>query len=77
MASDEAVAVAVEARVDVLCADRGTGRAFTLGMAFWLKLLLWTGVLVLPGGLLLLPLIYGLHRHEARLAEEPGEPEAA
>lgn len=35
-------------------------------MAFLLKLLLMTAVVVLPGGLLLLPLLYAVHRHEAR-----------
>ena len=33
-------------------------------MVFWLKLLLWTAVVLLPGGLLLLPVLYALHRRE-------------
>jgi hypothetical protein len=31
---------------------------------FWLKTLLWLAVVLLPGGLLLLPVLYALHRRE-------------
>ena len=44
-------------------------------MAFWLKLLLWTAVVLLPGGLLLLPVLYALHRREA--GEETETPASA
>ncbi len=39
-------------------------------MGFLLKPLLWIGVVVLPGGLLLLPVIYALHRSERRRADD-------
>lgn len=32
---------------------------------FWLKLLLWLAAVVLPGGVLLLPVIYAVHRKDA------------
>lgn len=34
-------------------------------MVFWLKLMLWLAVLLLPGGVLLLPVIYAVHRRGA------------
>ncbi|MCA9605408.1 MAG: hypothetical protein KC619_07425 [Myxococcales bacterium] len=34
-------------------------------MFFWLKAVLWLAVLLLPGGVLLLPVIYAVHRREA------------
>ena len=36
-------------------------------MALWLKALLWVAVLVLPGGLLLAPVLLAVH-HKERLA---------
>lgn len=33
-------------------------------MAFWIKASLWTAVVVLPGGVLLLPVIYAVHKRE-------------
>ncbi|MBX3268827.1 MAG: hypothetical protein KF729_01115 [Sandaracinaceae bacterium] len=41
-------------------------RAWPSWMAFWIKTGLWVAAIVLPGGLLLLPVIYAMHRHEAR-----------
>ncbi|MCB9593482.1 MAG: hypothetical protein H6719_12180 [Sandaracinaceae bacterium] len=37
-------------------------------MAFWLKAGLWVAAIVLPGGLLLLPVIYAVHRRDERIA---------
>lgn len=36
---------------------------------FWLKTLLWLAVVLLPGGLLLLPVLYALHRRESEAGE--------
>ncbi len=33
-------------------------------MAFFIKASLWVGVALLPGGVLLLPVIYAVHRKE-------------
>ncbi|GAB5550091.1 MAG: hypothetical protein RLO52_06330 [Sandaracinaceae bacterium] len=35
----------------------------------WIKALLWLAVVLLPGGILLLPLLYGLHRRRAEAEE--------
>jgi len=40
-------------------------------MAFWIKAGLFVAAVVLPGGLLLLPVIYAMHRKER--ATEPAQ----
>lgn len=35
-------------------------------MAIWVKALLWIGLVLLPGGLLLAPVLYAFHRGERR-----------
>ena len=46
----------------------GTHPASCHVMAFWLKAGLWVAAIVLPGGLLLLPVIYAVHRRDERIA---------
>jgi hypothetical protein len=47
-------------------------------MALWVKALLWIAVVLLPGGLLLLPVLVALHGEESARSEtsrgEPAEP---
>lgn len=40
-------------------------------MALWIKLSLWVAVLVLPGGLLLSPLLVAMHRRDRARRSAP------
>lgn len=42
---------------------------------FWFKTLLWLAVVLLPGGLLLLPALYALHRRESAATPSPATAE--
>ncbi len=35
-------------------------------MALWVKAMLWIGLVLLPGGLLLAPVLYAFHRRDRR-----------
>ena len=38
-------------------------------MTLWVKVLLWLAVVILPGGMLLLPVIYAMTRSERRRSD--------
>lgn len=44
-------------------------------LMFWFKTLLWLAVVLLPGGLLLLPALYALHRRESAATPSPATAE--
>lgn len=51
------------------CVSGGTHHASATDVMLWIKALLWLAVVLLPGGILLLPLLYGLHRRRAEAEE--------
>lgn len=39
---------------------------FAVGMAVWVKAILWIAVVLLPGGLLLAPVVLAFHQRDRR-----------